>query len=151
MTFPLNEIRPGRLPAGYAYRGRTDGPLAGGFGGQANQATLVHTRDRSPREHANPLTVHVIDVPQPALAGTEGRAGTPIDLGRPGVEAVYHDGMWHVDADVADESGVDAAFFWLTTVHSITIRTGRRVYAVRAPRDLPLADLFAVAASLPLR
>ena len=149
---PYQEIRPRRLPDGYAYRGRADGPMAGGFVRAERQTALVHTRDRSPAEHHTPLTVFATDNPRQALAGTEGARGVRVDLGVPGVEAIYHDGIWHVDADVADEHGVDKGFAWLTgTCHSLTVRTATRVYGVRAPRDVPLAELVAIAASLPLR
>ena len=149
---PNHEIRPGRLPAGYVYRGRADGPLAGGFMREERQAALVHTLDRSPAEHAGPLIIYATDNPRHELAGTEGAPGARVDIGVAGVEAIYHDGKWHVDPDVANEHGVDKAFFWLTgTCHSLTIRTATRVYGIRAPRDVPLVALVTTAASLPLR
>jgi len=149
---PSHEIRPGKLPAGYVYRGRADGPLAGGFVREERQAALVHTRDRSPAENVSPLIIYATDNLRHELAGTEGVRGTRVDIGVAGVEAIYHDGKWHVDADVADEQGVDNAFIWLTgTCHSLTIRTATRVYGIRAPRDVPLVALVTTAASLPLR
>lgn len=149
---PYQEMKPRRLPAGYAYRGRADGPMAGGFVREERQTAFVHTRDRSPAEHATPLTVFATDNRRHELAGTEGARGVRVDLGVPGVEATYHDGIWHVDADVADEHGVDKAFVWVTGhCHSLTVRTATRVYGVRAPRDVPLTELVALAASLPLK
>jgi len=144
-----------KLPDRYVFRAQADGPRASGFVRAERQTALIHTRDRSPQEHSTPLTVFAADSPiggpRHELAGTEGAQGVRIDLEVPGTEAVYHDGIWTVGADVADERDLDEGFAWLTgTCHSLTVRTATAVYGVRAPRDVPLADLVAVAKSLPL-
>ena len=83
-----------------------------------------------------------------ALAGTEDRAGATVVVGDR--TAVYHDGMWDVDADIAETHGVEKAFRWRTDLaHSLTLRSGDRVLGIRAARSVELGELLKVAASLP--
>lgn len=137
-------IQPSKLPSGYDFRRRLDGHSASGFNGPTEQATLVHTVGWKREHWSNPLVVHVTTERGAELFATERRPGVPIDLGISGVKAVYHDGMWA-------DGGPGVRPRWATEyAHSITVRTGDRVFGVRGPRDLSIEDLVKVAKSLPL-
>jgi hypothetical protein len=143
-------INPAYITNGFKLRRRLDGAASGGFGESPDQATLVHTRGWRYEDWSFPLMVHVTSAPAKALDGTEHRPGQPVDLGIAGVTAVYHDGVWALDAERAEVEGVDQAMYWNTVVHSLTVRTPTLVYGIRAPLDVGLAELIRVARSLPL-
>lgn len=152
---PRHEIRPARLPQGFRFRTVIEGPTSGGFIPDVKQTAAVHARGSAPQDRPFPLTVYISLQRDQELIGTHGRAGVPLDLKglSPNVErAEYHDGIWHLDARLADAVGYDDALRWHSgDVHSVTVRTATRVYAVRGPRDVPLDDLIGVLASLPLK
>lgn len=148
---PMASIRPARIPDGFRLRNRVDGPVAGGFPPEAEQTLLLHTRSWRMEDIRRPLLVFATPDVDQELIGTHDRAGTPVDLGIPGVSAVYHDGVWQVDADIFEAEGLDAAMRWDTTsVHSLTVRTADRVFGVRAPREIDVEELVAVVRSLPI-
>jgi hypothetical protein len=142
-------VSPSYLPSGYRLRRRVDGKGAAGFAGsEAEQVTLLHTLGSRNEHWRDALTIHVGPAAAGELAGTEGRPGATVLVGDR--TAVYHDGMWDVDADIAEASGVDKAFRWRTDLaHSVTIRAGDQVIGIRAVRSVDLAELLKVAASLP--
>lgn len=138
-------VAPKHMAQGFTLRRRLDGPRAPGFWGEDDQVTLVHTRGRTSSDWLNPISVHVTANTKAVLSATENRPGVGVDVGLEGVEAIYHDGWW---APSATGAGMPR---WLTgTVHSVTIRTSQRVFAVRAPASVPVSELVAIAAGLPL-
>lgn len=148
----MTEVRPSRLPSGYRFRRRIDGSAGAGFPRDAAQTAVVHLRGTDDVSVRTPLTVHIGLDPKLDLIGTHDRPGVAVDVGIAGASAAYHDGMWHVDADVADKIGWEHAFRWhVGDVHSVTVRTATRTYAVRGPRDVPLDELIEVVKSLPVK
>jgi hypothetical protein len=139
------QMTPARLPAGYRFRRRIDGEAASGFPEVTEQAVLVHTKGNRHLDWAFPITVHMTTKPDAVLVATEKRPGVPLDLGRPNVNAIYHDGWWGPPV----EGGVEPQ--WLVGgVHSVTVRVPGRVYAIRGPRAVSMDELIEVARSLPL-
>lgn len=149
----LGELKPRFVPSSYRFAREIDGVAALGFGDEPNQAAFVYVAGNSLADAISPLIVHVARAPQKQeLGATEGRPGSLLTLGDPPVQATYHDGMWAVgDGPDAQVSG-DVVFHWDTTlVHSITLRRGEMVLAVRAPRQhVDLQALERVAASVPV-
>jgi hypothetical protein len=141
-----DEVRPRYLPTGFAYRRRMDGTASSGFLDVADQVTLVHSRSTRIEDLRTPFTVHVADQPGIELSATEQRPGVSVDLGVPDAKAVYHDGWW-----TAPEPGSQAPIWQVGSVHSITVHTATRTYAVRAGRDVPLDELVAAIRSVLLR
>lgn len=150
---PLKEIKPSYLPGGFRFRGVVDGPAGGGFIPDVAQTAVVHTRGSSAADRPFPLTVYVALDREQELVGTHGRIGVALSVAAAGVAGVeYHDGIWHLDADMAAATNYEDAMRWHPgDVHSVTARTATRVYAVRGPRDVPLDDLIGVLTSLPLK
>lgn len=150
---PANEIRPTYLPPGFTFRGVIDGPAGGGFIPDVQQTAVVHSRGTGVRDRPFPLTVFVGLDRKQELIGTHGRRGVSVTVPSTAATSVdYHDGIWHLDAARADAIGYEDALRWHPgDVHSVTVRTASRVYAVRAPRDVPLDELLRVLTSLPLK
>jgi hypothetical protein len=146
----VNEAQPSYLPSGYQLRRQIVGDdaahgLSNRAGDQVGAMMLVHTTGRTYREWLlAALVVHVGLGPDGSLTGTEKKPGRRVDLGLPGVQAVYHDGMWAMGDD-----GVRPV--WRTdAAHSITVRTSARSYGIRGPRSIGIGELVRVARSLPL-
>ena len=145
------EITPAYVPKGFVFRRRLDGAEASGFQSDAEQAQLIFTRGTDQAGWAMALTIHMGDTQQ-SLFGTEHRAGMPIEFGVPGATAVYHDGMWAMDAARAEAVGDPrAGLFWSRTAHSVTVHRDGRSYGVRAPYDVPRTDLTKMARELAKR
>jgi hypothetical protein len=145
-TIATEEVMPRRLPAGFKYRNRVDGPSGTGFVGVADQVTLLLTRGTSDRDRAFPLTVHAADDPTLELSATERRRGLAVDLGMDGVKTVYHDGWW-----TAPDEGSTKPNWQTGAMHSLTIHTNRRTYAIRAGADVSVDDLVTMARSVLVR
>jgi hypothetical protein len=142
---------PSHVPPGFSLRRQVDGMAARAFRDDPDQLTLVYTRGSRREDWTAPLTVHVTRLLDRELTATENRPGTPVDLGKPDVSAVYHNGMWAMDADLAQAEGPERALYWHTgSAHSITVRTTDLVLGIRAPRELSYAELVKIARSLPL-
>jgi hypothetical protein len=156
---PMKEIRPSYLPPGFSFRTVIDGPAGGGFIPEVKQTAVVHARGSAVADRPFPLTVFVALDREQELIGTHGRAGVSLNLASSTVasaaaveRAEYHDGIWHLDTALADAIGYENALRWHPgAVHSATIRTATRVYAVRGPRDVALDSLLGVLTSLPLK
>jgi len=143
-THASAQVEPRWLPPGFRFRRQIDGEAAAGFLGPAEQTRLVHTKGWGRADWSNPLLVHVTTEPGAQLRATENRPGVPINLGDIAAQAVYHDGMW-TDEDL------DARPRWTTELaHSVTVRTPTRVFGIRGPREMSVAELIEVAKSLPL-
>jgi hypothetical protein len=143
---------PSWVPGGYKLQHRFSGQASGGFhaAGEA-QIAFLHALPVKQADTAYPLMVYIAEVPGQELDGTQGRAGTEVHLGLPGVKAIYHDGMWHVDGSALQSVGLDAAKEWRSGgVHSLTIHAPGRTVGIRARRDVGLEDLMAMARSLNL-
>jgi len=117
-----------------------------GFGWIEEQVVLVYTRGWSRDDFGAPLVVCIGAPGAPELIGTSPAHAEPIDVGLPGVEAVYHDGM--VTARL-DEARDFAGTTWTRgDTHSVTARSGRGTFAVRGPRELDRTELVATLLSL---
>jgi hypothetical protein len=148
----LADARPAHVPRGYRYAFSIEGEAAAGFWGNADQVLLNYSFHREP---SYPLAVFAtvpaggVDV----LHGTEQRRGTPVDLGVPGVSATYHDGLWASGPGRDQQVVGQFVLHWDDREwHSITIRAGDRVFAVRGARSngVTFDELTSVARSLPL-
>lgn len=136
------EILPRRLPSGFRYRHRLDGITAAGFAGLMDQVALVHTKGIRQHDLAYPMTVHVVDDPAVELIATERRPGVSVDIAVADASAVYHDGWWTAPPD-----GESIPSWGTGAMHSLTVHTAIRTYAVRAAREVPLDDLILVVRS----
>jgi hypothetical protein len=147
----LHKTRPAHVPYGYQYAFRVEGEAAAGFWGNADQVLLTYSFHKEP---SYPLSVYAAAATgDPTLQGTEHRAGTPVDLGVPGVSAIYHDGLWAPGPGRDQHVVGQFVLHWDDQEwHSITIRTRDRVYAVRGARSngVTFDELASVARSLPL-
>lgn len=144
-------ISPSYVPDEFTFRRRLEGSETGGFGDDPTQVGLIYTRGWDHTDSAYPLIVYAAQPVETDLAATENRPGVPVDLGIPGVQAVYHDGLWAFgpgEAQVNLEGGV--TIHWERSgAHSITIYSPDGTYAVRAPKDTVAFDELArVAKSL---
>jgi len=140
------ERRPAHLPAGWSFRYALPGGREAGFGWIPEQTVLVYTRGWERADFTMPLVVVVGRAGAPPLVGTEESFAQSVDLGVPGVDAVYFDGITvpRLDAN-RDFAGVA----WRTgEVHSITARSAAGTFAVRAPRTVSREELIAVLVSL---
>jgi hypothetical protein len=147
----VSHAMPSHVPSGFALRRQIDGTAAKAFRDDPEQVTLVYTRGFQRADWTAPMTVHITRLLDRELTATEGRPGTPVDLGKPGVSAVYHNGMWAMDADLAEAQGAENSLYWHTgSAHSITVRTEDHVLGIRAPRDVSFSELVKVASSLPV-
>jgi hypothetical protein len=142
----LLDRRPAHLPDGYTLRYTLEGGREPAFGWVPEQTVMVYTRGWSPQDFTFPLMVCVGRADAPDLTGTSAEFGEQLDLGLPGVHAVYHDGIQTARLD-------DARDFAGTTwkrgdVHSVTARSASGTFAVRGPRSLPRAELVDTLLSL---
>ncbi|HEU0127901.1 MAG TPA: hypothetical protein VFQ48_04760 [Pseudonocardiaceae bacterium] len=144
MTDASVDLAPRYLPAGYHESGIDPAPF-GGFTGLTDQVTLIYTTNEGAREPHRSLQVHFTPTRGQELVATNRRQARIIDLdGHPGH---YHDGITTLVGRNADGS---ALVRWQNLAHSITVSTSRGTFAVRAPGELPYAELLAVTRSLPL-
>jgi hypothetical protein len=142
----LLERRPERLPSGYSLRYSLSDGREPGFGWVKEQTVLVYTRGWAPEDFTFPLVVCVGRAGAPDPVGTSPDHGEPLDLGVPGVEAVYHDGILSARLDGADDFAGTA---WQQgSVHSVTARSATGAFAVRGPRGLERDELVATLLSL---
>lgn len=142
----LLERRPSRVPDGYSLRYTLTDGREPGFGWAREQTVLVYTRGWSPSDFTFPLMVCLGRADGPDLVGTRADRAQALDIGVPGVEAVYHDGILTPRLDSArDFAGTE----WQQgEVHSITARSAAGAFAVRGPRNLPRDELVATLLSL---
>lgn len=148
---PTQATRPSYVPPGYGLRWQIDGEIAPGFHQDPTQTVGVYTRSWNPDDRTNPLMVCAASGIVTDLMGTEGHTGQAIDLGIPGITAVYHDGMWAPGVGREQWTMGNAPFHWDTTsAHSITARWQNRVIAIRAAknRDVGIAMLVKIARSM---
>jgi len=147
----LAHARPTYVPAGYRYGFHVEGEAAAGFWGNADQVVFNYSFHKEP---SFPLTIFAAAAAGgDVLHGTEQRTGTAVDLGLPGVSAVYHDGVWTTGPGRDQQLVGQLVLHWDDREwHSITIRTGDRVFAVRGARSngVTFDELTSVARSLPL-
>jgi hypothetical protein len=141
-----SEIQPRHLPAGFSLRNRIDGTAGPGFIGVTDQVTLIHARSSKVRDLRSHITVHAANAVGLDLTATEKRPGLRVDLNVDDVQAVYHDGWW-----TPPLPGSSMPQWSTSLVHSLTIHTPTRTYAVRAPREVPFDELVAVARSVIIR
>ncbi len=143
---------PSWVPSGYRLQHRFAGEAAGGFHGAGDdQVAFLHALPTKQHDPSYPLMVYAAAAPGRELDGTQGRAGTEVNLGIAGVKAIYHDGMWHVDGSMLESEGIEAAKAWRSGgVHSLTIHAPGRTVGIRARRDVALEDLVSMARSLDL-
>jgi mitochondrial fission protein ELM1 len=140
------ERRPSYVPQGFALRYALPGGREAGFGWIAEQTVLVYTRGWEREDFTTPLVVVVGRTGAPALVGTDEGFAQPVDVGVPGVEAVYFDG---ITVPRLDDARDFAGVAWRTgEVHSITARSASGTFAVRAPRTVSRDELVAVLVSL---
>jgi hypothetical protein len=147
----LADARPRYVPTGYRYGFRVEGEAAAGFWGNADQVLLNYTFHKEP---SFPLTIFAAAAAGgDVLHGTEHRTGMPVDLGVPGVSAVYHDGLWATGPGRDQQVVGQFVLHWDDREwHSITIRARDRVFAVRGARSngVTVDELTSVARSLAL-
>ena len=128
-------IKPEHLPSGYAWRRQLEGASAQVLGRHPDQVVLVYTLGWSQEDWNVPLVVAGAPAGAPPLLGTERRRGRRVDIGIPGVEAVYHDGIWALGPGPDERRFGHGLIHWdSSTVHSLTIRHSGMTWAVRGPK-----------------
>jgi hypothetical protein len=140
--------RPKHVPAGFKFRAELRGATGFGFPGDASQLTFVYARTALDEDRLFPLTLSVSTATSARLVGTEQHRGTRIRLPHARSYATYHDGLWMLGSG-ADERvvGDSTTIHWdRSDVHSLTVRRGGRVYAVRGARSrgVGLEDLVRI-------
>jgi hypothetical protein len=141
---------PSYIPPGYELRRQINGEMAEGFGRDADQIALIYTRSWANEDWVFPLTVYVAGHPGRILVATEQHAGDVVKLSVPKVNAVYHDGMWAPGPGDDEQHVAAAVFHWnRNEVHSITVVSQVKTYAVRGPRQRGVAfgELIKIAES----
>src|SRR5207302_8265858 len=116
MTTMIIERRPSYVPQGFSFRYALPGGREAGLGWIAEQTILVYTRGWEREDFTAPLVVVVGRAGAPDLVGTADGFAQPVDVGVPGVAAVYHDG---ITVPRLDEARDFAGVAWRTgEVHS---------------------------------
>ncbi|SRR5216683_2013645 len=125
-------LEPGYIPAPFKRYGVVEGILAGEFWGSEDQVAVRYRRGNSFGLQA--LTVCWEPSMDRVLVGTDHHAGVPVKI--KGSEARYHDGSWAPGPGPEQIRTPVGPLYWdRTREHSLTLRIGRGVFAVRCPRD----------------
>lgn len=148
---PQDHGEPTYIPAAYSLGSVYKGVAAEGFGREQEQVAYRYSRRDGQGDSHVPLIFYVGPVGAPPLVGTANHTGEPLDFGIPGVDAVYHDGIWSSGpGDVEAHIGPWLVHWIQNGVHSITARWSGGVYAVRGSylEDVSVDDLKKMIASL---
>lgn len=146
----VSPTQPSYVPEGFELRGRTRSEGIRVLRNDPAQSAFVYTLGWEQEDWAYPLMIFIGSTPPGHLVATEDRSGELVELGVPGVTAVYHDGIW------APGNGDDERIFGATVIHweramahSITASSDKGVVAVRGPkrRGVDFAELVRVARS----
>jgi len=128
-------VKPESVPTGYAWRRQLEGASAHALGRHPDQIVLVYTLGWTQEDWSWPLVVAAAPAGAPPLLGTEHRRGRHVDLGIPGVRAVYHNGIWVLGPGPDEQSFGAGVIHWdSSTVHSLTVRHSDVTWAVRGPK-----------------
>jgi hypothetical protein len=143
--------RPSYIPNGYRLQAELAGQIFMAFPGEAEQLRLTYTKGFRDSHFTKPLFIYV-SPPQnsPVLAGTEKQRGQVLDVGIPGAQAVYHDGLWQLGPGYDQRFTGDVFVHWdFSDQHSLTVTHDRVFFGARGSRmnDISLEELVKIARS----
>jgi len=129
----LERLQPSYLPEGYQLR--RDAPEHRGRSSTSSQAALTYTRGWELDDWLHPLKISSPSSAEASHATTNRHAGDPINLGLPGITAIYHDGSWAPGPGEDARSVGETVIHWERgSVHSITMRGSNGVATVQGSR-----------------
>jgi hypothetical protein len=126
--------RPTFIPNGFEIRRTMQGKDVIGIGIHPSQFALVYTKGWERDDWVYPLIFFVRpDSVGPALAATADHPGTPVDLERPDLAGIYHDGWWTLERPPTEADGPN--LIWETSrIHSVTVSGPDFKFAIRGAK-----------------
>ncbi len=132
---PVPADAPASLPVGYRFRARVVGPNTGSFPRHPNQVTWIFNRGCAADDFPYPLMVSRVPEPNVTISAAENHLGEPVDLGRPGTAAVYHDGLWAPGPGPEQWTLGSVTLHWeASAVHSLTVHWSGGTFGIRGAR-----------------